>query len=519
MKSLDFINYSINLNYNGYRNHPSKIGIILSIMVGLLCIAFGIYSFRELWERKKPVSKLVSRYQPDSGINHFGFGGINHFLHIKKRGGAIIDFDERAVTVEAINMKLIGDILGIYTYKKCSWEFNGEDFHPLAGSNVDKSSFDMSVCIKTFYNQTSGETIELNNQTKSFFPNANISHGTGSSAPLPLRTLFYINLKECTNSTTKNDCYPKEQIQQYYNDKVFVLGFIDKKFDITNYKHPIQNEFNKIEGLMSDASIITNHLDFNPASVESNDGLIFDEIRKSNSIYLFQNQKVQINKADSPIIAQANFWLKNQETVYSRNYLKFQDLLASIGGFMNFIYYLALFLNHFPGKLHLLYETVELLSENNFSIANNNSSSFLDNTKNNNIINSKKEVKPFSQKMRANIPISNLEIIDCSSFNVKVDDKSNIGNNQDKNVIDLNPIKKVIDLPKNTQMELTLEGGAKKSVLNVSIFDIVLDSLKISRYPEISKVESLRDYIISENNLFKLYFDSKKNSFEILKGA
>ncbi len=80
MRAVDLINGEIKLNYNGYRNHPSILGSILTLAVAALSLAFGVYAFREIWEKKKPISNIINKYTPDSGIYHLGIGGLNHFF-------------------------------------------------------------------------------------------------------------------------------------------------------------------------------------------------------------------------------------------------------------------------------------------------------------------------------------------------------------------------------------------------------------------------------------------------------
>lgn len=370
MRAIDGINTQIKLNYNGYKNHPSIFGGVLSIIVGVLATAFGIYAFREIWEKKKPISNIINKYTPDSGIFHLGIGGLNHFFYIMNKEGVVIDFDERAVTVEASMISREGVVNGNYSYGKCSWDFDGVDFHEMT-ANIKKENFEKAVCLRSFYNKTSRETIILNNQTLNYFPFANITHGMESTVPIGEKNVYYINLKECTNITNnlsleRPNCYPQEKIKEYYLGSFYVFGFIDKKFDITNHELPIQSQYNQVEGLMSDKSFTANHLNMNPSSVESNDGLVFDEIKKYKSIYLFQNEKISENKINNPILTQVNFWLKNQETIYSRNYTKVQDILAGIGGFFNFIYYSAIILNYFPGQYNILIDTASSLKQNNY---------------------------------------------------------------------------------------------------------------------------------------------------------
>lgn len=559
MKSLDAINGEIKINYNGYNNHPSIFGGVLSLAVAILSLAFGVYAFREIWEKNKPMSNIINKYTPDSGIYHLGIGGLNHFFNIMNNLGEIIEFDNRAITIEAVMKNREGVVNGIYTYGKCSWELDGIDFHEMT-ANVKKENYEKAACIRSFRNDTNGETILLNEQTLSSFPFGNITHGMESTVPIGQKNVYYITLKECTNSSSntgtdfENICYSQEKITEYYLGSFYVFGFIDKRFDITNHNQPISNQYNQVEGLMSDKSFTANHLNLNPSTVESNDGLIMDEMKRYRSIYLFQNEKISESKLNNPTLTQVNFWLKNQETIYSRNYSKVQDILASIGGFFNFIYYAAIMINYFPGQYNILIDTVFSLTFNNYVLGqrqsyNNLSDNFAcsgNHIKNDYKLSSKKiltNINSFKQNENS----SNKNLV-CSTFKAKVDNNGDNNNNNRNNninnendVIYSNPnfiandnqyfnshsndnknlnILKIdkIDDPNLAKINKHVDTEYQRldNLIKYSFWDMICFAFVKSKSPIFKKVEHMRQLIMSENNLFRIFFNEKKKKKMLL---
>ena len=73
------------------------------------------------------------------------------------------------------------------------------------------------------------------------------------------------------------------------------------------------------------------------------------------------NEKINVNKNDTTIIASCYFWMQNTLQYYERNYEKFQDLLSNIGGINSFIINLALSINLFVSNFIILLDTEELV--------------------------------------------------------------------------------------------------------------------------------------------------------------
>ena len=126
MKNLDFISPGIHLNYEGFDNHSSKFGIILTIIISLLGLSFASYTCIELWERKKPSSNIIYKYTPNAGKYNVGINGLSHFFILYDIKFNQLDFDERATKIEAIWGNIEKKAYGYYLFSKCKFFISRE---------------------------------------------------------------------------------------------------------------------------------------------------------------------------------------------------------------------------------------------------------------------------------------------------------------------------------------------------------------------------------------------------------
>lgn len=527
MRNLDLISTEIKINFDGFKSHASIFGFLLTIAVLGVTIAFGIYEARELWEKKKPISNVLNGYTPDSGIYHLGIGGLNHFYNIMSREGKFVDYDERYVVVESQLVNRENVILGTYRYKKCIWELDGVDFHKFE-KNVNKEKFEAGACLREFVNSTTKEVMVLSESNKHYFPYPNITHGMESTVPLSEKNVYFSTLRECNPLTEQ--CFSADKIKEYYVDHFYVFAFIDKNFDITNHKEPIKSTYNQVEGLMSTNSFTANHLNLNPSSVVSDDGIIFEEIKRQRSIYLYQNEKIAEQRVNNPTLTQVNFWLKNQETVYSRSYAKIQDIFANIGGFFNFIYYSALIINFLPEKYRVILDTIILLDLNKFIFSSEKRSK-------NQFETEKININLYDQENRVNsenrdqiqnhhnilninnIQSNNRENRSSQDLNNNINNNSNINNNEisnnnlrERTTIYPNLSKKNLKLsPLNLKENINNEDTTNTTLYSsINFFDVLLNIFKKSHMPMIDRIDHLRQTIMSENVIFRSVLNASK---------
>jgi len=104
-------------------------------------------------------------------------------------------------------------------------------------------------------------------------------------------------------------------------------------------------------------SYSVNHLNFNPSSIKTYHGFIFDKaieeyapIYEKNDAYSYDNEKKNI-------YAIFVMWLKNRLYKNERSYKKVQDVISSVGGIYQAITIVAYYINALYNKFIVLSDT------------------------------------------------------------------------------------------------------------------------------------------------------------------
>ena len=175
-------------------------------------------------------------------------------------------------------------------------------------------------------------------------------------------------MEKCNNDSLKlilGDnyyCKNDHEIDQYFSgSRALFFYFIDQYIDIANYSKPNKKFFYRIENIISKESYTVNHLNFNPSSIKTHNGLIFDNVIEEFS-YVYERNDPYVYSSDSSNIYMAYcFWLKNRLLRYERIYKRIQDIISIIGGVFEFISFVSIVLNYLYSKFIVLWDTEILL--------------------------------------------------------------------------------------------------------------------------------------------------------------
>ena len=115
------------------------------------------------------------------------------------------------------------------------------------------------------------------------------------------------------------------------------LYFINYYINIVNYEKPNKPFLFFSEGILYKNEYTINHLNFVPAQIKTNNGLIFDNIEEE-SVHIFERNDVFTKEKNGyDIFISFIFWIKNTMNIHERNYKRIQDIISSIGGIYQFI--------------------------------------------------------------------------------------------------------------------------------------------------------------------------------------
>ena len=340
-KKLDMISPPITIFYKGNSTHPSVFSGILTLMVYFVAFYFGIRYGIEYLRHQNPQIYYYNRYIEDAGnfpVNSSQIFSFVQILDTASNTPAPIEFDSvRIIGLETtIDLYKLDNNLSQYNhwlYGRCNNSSDTEGISYL----INFDYFTESACIRKYYNKD--DKIYYNtNDEKFIFPN--IIHGCSH----PDRTFYGIVIEKCRNDSLKflsdgQYCNSKEHILKYIQRSSINLQLIDNYADVLNYENPFTKYFYSISNGLFEESYTANHLNFNPATLITNDAIFF-----TNDVAFY-------------------YWMQNNMQYYERKYRNFQDALSDIGGLGSLILNLAYILNFLVSNFVILFDTEELLNE------------------------------------------------------------------------------------------------------------------------------------------------------------
>ena len=191
--------------------------------------------------------------------------------------------------------------------------------------------------------------------------------------------------------------------------------FIDNYIDVLNYKNPNTKYFYRVENGIDKDNYSINHLNLNPTTIITSNGLFFENIQKENGYIYDRNDVFTYATQDSEIYMAYYLWLGNRMFYYQRIYKRVQDIASQIGGIAQAVLITAFYISHFYNRYIVISDTNELLSY----IDEENSSKY-----------TRKKIKPLQiVKNSSKVNNAKIEIPKKEKFN---EDKFKYKNNEIK---------------------------------------------------------------------------------------
>ena len=397
LKKLDLISPPISLYFKGMISHKSIFSGILTILINVITLSFGIYFSKYYFQKKNPKVFSFTRYTENAGnfpINSESMFNFIQLTDIKTNSPESIDFEAINIIGTELEISLVekSDLSqnDHWIYGKCN---NNSDTKGIANLiNFDK--FNESACIRKYYNKNDKKYYDTSDEK---FRWPILKYGCSH----PNRTFYGIIIEKCKNDTLRllnnnKFCKSKNEIANYVQSRAVNFQIIDHFADILSYKNPLIKYFYSISNGMFENSYTTNHLNFNPLNIITNEGIFFDAQKSILSYYFEQNEKIVTTKNNTNIYVAFYFWLQNRKQYHERNYEKLQDTLSSIGGLWSTLLILSRFINLIIFKFVCINDIEEFLTEistpkktdqnmfKNFNKASNNINSEIKNNENNN---------------------------------------------------------------------------------------------------------------------------------------
>ena len=354
---------------------------MLTILVYLICLNFNIFYAIGFINRLNPQVCYYNRYIEDTGefpVNASGMFNFIQILNTNNNHPDIIDFD-------ILNIIGIGETINLYQQDNDLSKYNHWIYGPCNNSTdlkgleelITFDNFTGSACISKYYNKEDKKYYNINDNN---FIWPIISHSSHYK-----RSFFGIIVEKCRNATLNHlggkFCKSKEEIIKYIKEKSVKLQLIDQYIDILDYKNPYSKYFHSISNGFFEESFTTNHLNFNPSKIISDEGIFIENKKETISYILDLNEKTTSSSGDSGILVAFYFWMKNRMQYYERVYQKFQFFLSDVGGLCSIVLTIAELINYVVNQYIILFDMKDYMkeienskeySQNIFKIKNNN---------------------------------------------------------------------------------------------------------------------------------------------------
>lgn len=139
-------------------------------------------------------------------------------------------------------------------------------------------------------------------------------------------------------------CKSNEEINRRLQGGYFDLFFIDQNIDLNNFAKPVQDFFSDYFILLDPGSRKFVDLYFKSVNITSDDGIIFESQKvHSGLVFDYYREQMETSINSENII---ELYINSSKNVlkYSIFYLKFQDFAANIGGLMNVMLQIGMFI-------------------------------------------------------------------------------------------------------------------------------------------------------------------------------
>ena len=365
INKIDFLSPPITLFHLERRTHTSNVGGTFVILMVLVCTLYIVHLFFNLISHKEMTTVINKKFEFEAGYYSFNSTSIFHFIQIfsTKNGGYFDKYDSKYVrtytTYAYSNFSYSNlDLYDHWVFDNCRKGIDDKDLEPYLFENIE--NFTNGVCIRYYFNSTEKKYHKIGDNG---FIWPHLEHGTARRNNIYLTTI----IQKCSNDSIINEifgnCPSQKEIDNYISKYFSIyLYFTDMKIDPTNYSKPGQKYLQVVTSRIGNSNnFVESYIHFSPLRVRTKLGTIFGSSYDINSFYFDYNSKGSANNDEKYFIITKYYHLmQNNVQIYERKYNNFFDLLAEIGGVIQFIFYLFYWINYIYNKYIIAYDTNSL---------------------------------------------------------------------------------------------------------------------------------------------------------------
>ena len=372
-EKFDFLSPKITLFYKYKKRHSSPIGGILTALMILICIFFILRFLINLFFHSTPSVIFFRKYEKNIKKYPLDSSSIPHLIWISNNNNnnkimntktirVILLAEENNYPANTSNLKNYEH----WVYDSCTEnDFNNYEYYQnlifdddyIYNSNKYKD-ISNAICIRYYFNKTEQTYYSSNNES---FKYPYLENGISNRNNTVLSTF----VEKCTNDSITNSildgCESEENIQKYLKENnLAYLQILDHQVDLTNLNTPIKSYFMGISSfLLHNNGYEVNTINLSPLLIRSNQNFINDDYIDKNAI-IIDNTQSTIISGDGKILLKYLFCMQNYKQIYERKYIDLFDAFSSIGGIVQFFYYVFYIINYFYNDFILILNTQNL---------------------------------------------------------------------------------------------------------------------------------------------------------------
>ena len=368
---IDFLSPKITLFYKYKKRHSSSIGGLLTCIMIIICIFFIIKFFVALFIHSSPSVIFYRKYEKDLLKYSLNSSSFSHLIWLHNNNN---DSFQATINTKSIRIILLADennyeadTSNLKNYEHWVYDLCQKEYFNNFEDKIFKDEFinnnnnlSNAICIKYYYNNTEKKYYSLNDLNNNFkYPY--LEHGVSNKK----NTILAIIIEKCTNNSVTNflfgECENEEYIQKYINEhNSAYIQILDHQVDLTNYHTPIQSYFMGISSfLLHNNGYEVKTINLSPLLIRSSQNIINDDYIEKNTIIVDNTQSTIISK-NNKILLKYLFCMQNYKQVYERKYDDIFEVFSSIGGIVQFFYYVFYLINYFYNDFILILNTQNL---------------------------------------------------------------------------------------------------------------------------------------------------------------
>jgi len=353
LKNCDFISPEITLHFQGETHHSSIFSGIASIILFILALSLSIFFSLDLLFKKNPTMFSYERTYQDNIIFPLNSSAFFHYISILNKNNNSNIYNRKLFTVMGVqsstsNINLYlnntDETFSHWIYEKCDEREYGEENSYIFRGDKNKYkiiNYNNGLCISKYYDKDNN-TILFKNDSNFNYPYIENSDNK----------FYIILLRNCINNSiiNNNNCLYIDSFNDFFeNEPQIYLNFFSAEIELKNYKNPIIYDIKNVSIIFDyESYIIFNNVIFNPITIETNEGYIFD-VNKKDYTVSFESSIFSYKYINSDNYLKASFIISSSKKniIYERVYKKIQDIAGAVDGFTEILIILIDFLNRF----------------------------------------------------------------------------------------------------------------------------------------------------------------------------